>query len=158
MLEVVVDAGRVIAATFRNGTCRRALFDERLRASAPGFLAEGLREHRKELADRIHLSEAEIEVVVAALLDRIIILPEAALRPFMSQAGEALGRVDRDDVAYVAAGLALGGMPIWTDDKHFGEQLLIKVTSTADLVHVPGYDETPPGGKPGELCHPPRPP
>jgi predicted nucleic acid-binding protein len=42
--------------------------------------------------------------------------------------------VDENDSVFLAVGLALGIQGIWTEDRHFLRQDLLKVYSTRDLV------------------------
>jgi predicted nucleic acid-binding protein len=47
---------------------------------------------------------------------------------------EIMGPFDENDAPFLAVGLALGIDGIWTEDRHFLRQDLLKVYSTGDLL------------------------
>ena len=44
--------------------------------------------------------------------------------------------VDADDTSFLAVGLALHLDGIWTEDRHFLRQVLMKVFHTSDLIQL----------------------
>jgi len=119
-LRVVVDANVIAAALIRPDGWTAQELEERddVEWFAPAFLADELREHASEYAEKAGCTTSQWNRRVAALLRRVRVVPSgdvvgAARDPLVRKA-EA---VDADDAVYVATLVAVEADLLWTRDK-----------------------------------------
>jgi predicted nucleic acid-binding protein len=86
------------------------------------------------VAKKSGLSEVEISSVVDVLLTNIQIVPADDVLSKWKEAEEVMAQVDKDDIPFVAALMAVDCDGIWTDDKHFRRQGKVEVWTTKDVL------------------------
>lgn len=59
-----------------------------------------------------------------------------AIKDTFGSAKMIMDKIDKDDTAFVALSLASDNDGIWSDDKHFLRQKIIKVWKTAELLQL----------------------
>jgi predicted nucleic acid-binding protein len=134
-MQLIVDANILIAAFLKSATTRELLFDEELKLFAPEYFAMEVSLKIKEdkfLRKCITLSKAEIEELLAFLLEPIKIIPKEEYTSFIEKTA---GEIPGDDAPYLALSLALN-IPIWSNDSAFKKQSLAKVYTTLELIKV----------------------
>lgn len=132
-MKLVVDANRVISALLRDGETRRAFFTTKSKLFAPTFLRREVDKRRGEFVRRSGLSEADFQTLFGLLSARIGWVPDRVCEAHTAEASAALGKVDPDDVPYVACALAIGADAIWSHDKHFDEQDIVPRVAHPDV-------------------------
>ena len=70
------------------------------------------------------------------LLGHVILVPFEDFEHEYEHATRIMETIDENDAPFLAVGLALGIRSIWTEDRHFQKQDLLKVCSTRDLVEI----------------------
>ncbi len=80
------------------------------------------------------ISEPDFEILMNILLERVTLVPFEDFRQEYDYAMQIMEPVDENDSPFLAVGMALGINGIWTEDRHFLRQNLLKVYSTGDLV------------------------
>lgn len=78
----------------------------------------------------------EFDLLMQILLDTIELVPFEDFECEYDRAMRIMEPVDENDAPFLAVGLALGIEGIWTEDRHFHGQDLLKVYSTGDLVET----------------------
>jgi predicted nucleic acid-binding protein len=68
------------------------------------------------------------------LLNKVVLVPFEEFEKEYDRAMEIMEPVDENDAPFLAVGLALGIGGIWTEDRHFVRQDILKVYSTGDLI------------------------
>ena len=76
----------------------------------------------------------DFDLRMHTLLDRIILVPFEDFEREYDHAMRIMATIDENDAPFLAVGLALGIGSIWTEDRHFLRQDLLKVCSTRDLI------------------------
>lgn len=69
------------------------------------------------------------------LLRYIRVIPPDIISNYREEASEIIGRIDKDDIQFIATALAFN-CPIWSDDKHFQQQKIVKVLTTKDMINL----------------------
>ena len=67
-------------------------------------------------------------------MNKVILVPFEDFGQEYDHAMQIMKTVDENDSPFLAVGIALGIKGIWTEDRHFLRQNLLKVYSTGDLV------------------------
>ena len=76
----------------------------------------------------------DFDLIMHTLLDKIVLVPFEDFESEYQHAIEVMKAVDENDAPFLAVGIALGIGHIWTEDRHFQKQDLIRVCSTHDLI------------------------
>ena len=133
-MKLVVDANVLFSALIKDSFTRKMFFDERLEIYAPQYLFEEFEEHREEIMQKTHRSEADFWEVMGILKSRISVIPVSEFEKFMEKAKKA--SPDKDDAIYFAAAFAIDGA-IWSNDARLKSQKAVKVLSTAEVAAGP---------------------
>ena len=132
-MDLIIDANILFAALIKNSTTLDILFNENMHIFAPEFLLEEFYKHKDEILAKTRRSKEDFEEIYGVLKNIITIIPAEEFRQFMKDAEKSIS--DKDDAAYLALALKLN-IPIWSNDKKFKEQKIIRVYSTADLINL----------------------
>ncbi len=134
-MKLVVDANILFSALIKDSVARRLLFEEEFELYAPEYLFEEFAAHNDEILLKSKRSEGEFWQVIAILRTRITIIPFQAFEKFMEQAQKV--SPDKDDAAYFAVALAVGGS-IWSNDKALKHQKAVQVLNIQELLAKKG--------------------
>lgn len=91
-----------------------------------------MEEHKREIKELSRLSKEESDRLFKELKSKIEIIPKEKFGIFLSKANELIS--DPNDTEYIALSLYMKDIPIWSEDKHFKQQLLIRVFATDELI------------------------
>jgi predicted nucleic acid-binding protein len=90
------------------------------------MLREEVERHREMLFRRAGLGADDFDALMRSLLAQVVWVPRKEYEAHLPKAIEALERWDPDDVAYLACALAVGAEAIWSHDKDFDRQDLVR--------------------------------
>lgn len=118
-VRVVIDANVLVAALIRtDGWTAQELSRSDVEWLAPAFLADELKEHSTEYAEKAGCTRRQWARRVASVMRHVRIVPAdevmAAARDARVRMVESL---DPDDAPYVATLVAAGAQFLWTRDK-----------------------------------------
>jgi len=75
-------------------------------------------------------------LLLGVLLASVQVVPaERTLKKYM-EAERIMGKIDDDDVSFVALALSFPNDGIWSEDKHFLKQKKVRVWRTRDLLKI----------------------
>lgn len=130
-MKLVVDANVVMAALAKSSITREILLYPYIDCYSPSFLLEEIKEHSDEIKAKAGHGYKE---ALRTLLKKLIVVQFDTYKERMEEADKIIGRIDKDNVQYVALALALGADGIWSYDKHMKKQHVVKIFTTSDLV------------------------
>jgi len=133
-MKLVIDTNRIMAGLLRDSTSRKIILHDSFSFYAPDYIKTELAKHRPYLVKKAKISEADFDLLMQTLLDDVELVPFEDFEPEYDHAMEIMGTVDENDASFLAVGLALAVEGIWTEDRHFLRQDLLKVYSTGDLI------------------------
>ncbi len=136
-MNIVIEANILIAALLKDSKMRELLVNSAYKFLVPEIHFQEIEEHKEELLEKSGLSEEEFDILISKLSDYFIIVKSNKILPFLSEAEELIGKIDKDDVPIIATALAFG-CSIWSDDKHFQQQKKIKIWKTEDIIKTIG--------------------
>jgi len=99
------------------------------------FPEQGLEEiyfYKSEIIRKSKINEKEFYVLLLRLLKYVRLIPIGIFINFKDEANKIMGKIDKDDVLFIAAALALN-CPIWSDDKHFRRQKRVEIFTTKNM-------------------------
>ena len=133
-MRLVIDLNRIMAGLLKESTSRKIIFDNHFLFFAPDYIETELFQHREYLIQKAKMTESDFDTLLHILLEQITLVPFEEFEQDYSRAIGIMESIDENDAPFLAVGLALKLDGIWTKDRHFLRQDLLKVFHTGDLV------------------------
>jgi predicted nucleic acid-binding protein len=134
MMKLVIDTNRIMAGLLKESSSRKIILDNHFLFYAPDYIGTELFRHREYLIKKTKMTESDFDTLLNILLEQITLVPFDDFKQDYSRAIDIMEPIDEDDAPFLAVGLALNLDGIWTEDRHFLRQDLLKVFRTVDLV------------------------
>ena len=132
----MIDTNCLISGLLRDSASRRIILHERFRFFAPERLLVEIIKYHGQILTRSGLDQHLYSSVLLGLLERIDLVPYERYMTHFARAFDVMVTIDEFDTSFLALGLALHLDGIWTDDKHFLEQRLLRVYGTEELLGI----------------------
>lgn len=132
-MRLVIDANIAFSLLKKGSFTRRFAQEHSLELYSHKFILEELEEHSKELCELLKVSEDKFKRI-KEILPKLINLKVKVSPQQLNWAGSLIS--DPDDKQYLALALRLN-CPIWSNDPHFQEPLVVnvvKVYTTQELI------------------------
>lgn len=129
-MKLIIDAGVLFTALIGKGVTKEIIFSNLIKLYAPEYLFEEIEKHKPEIKENSGLSSEDFNFLFTKLKSKIKIVARKDFDMFLSKANELI--LDKDDIEYLALALSKK-MPIWSNDKGFKGQLVVKVFTTSEL-------------------------
>jgi predicted nucleic acid-binding protein len=135
-MKIVIDTNRLIAALLRSSVSREIILNDKFDLSSPDIIVSEINKHRKYLIEKSKIKPGEFEIILSTLLEKISMIPFDDFKHEFMNAVNIMRDIDVTDVAFIAVSLASNADGIWTEDKGFSRQKIVKVYSTIDLIEL----------------------
>ena len=132
-MKLILDNNVLFAVMKPKSVSSYLFFTLHMEVLAPVFLWAEFNKYKKICLTKSGLSEQEFEIWLKDVQSRIITIDTQEYKKFFKRALSAIP--DVDDVSYIALALAKNAI-IWSEDKHFSKQSLVKVYTTKELVEL----------------------
>jgi predicted nucleic acid-binding protein len=137
-MKIVIDTNRIIAALIKDSTSRSILFSNKFEFLTIEFAKKELNNHKREILDKVRIKEGDLDALMSSLFKRIYVVDDIAIRESLASAKIIMDKIDPDDAPFIALALAVENDGIWSDDKHFAMQKVVRVWKTGDLMRLLG--------------------
>lgn len=135
-MKLVVDSSVLIAALMRDSAVRELLLNPFFEFYVPEHCFEEIERHVDEISKRSVLSVQNVYLLLGILLASVQVVPAESILEWIGEAEKIMGKIDMDDVPFVALALSFLNDGIWTEDRHFLKQRRVKVWLTRDLLKL----------------------
>ncbi|MBN1389006.1 MAG: hypothetical protein JXA22_00005 [Candidatus Thermoplasmatota archaeon] len=135
-MRLVIDSNRVMAGLIKDSVNRMIILNEAFDFIAPEYLLIEIEKYKDYLIKKAHQNEREFDLTLTALIERISFVPESDFIGYMDQAEEIMKDIDPKDSPFLAVGLSSKVHGIWSEDKDFDEQNIIRRYSTKDMIDI----------------------
>lgn len=132
-MRLVVDTNVVFSALIAGGVTREILLTGEHEFFAPEHFFAEFRRNQAAVSSKTGLSESELDLLLHLLFERIRIVPRMEFEDTVTEAEDAIGTVDPDDVPFLALAMHVNA-EVWSDDEHFQRQDAVRVWRTHELV------------------------
>ena len=132
-MKLVIDTNRLIAALLKSSANREIILSEKIEFYSPEYMIKEIEKHRKYLMNKSKLNKEDFNFLLLTLLEKVTLVPFKEFQEKYKDAVKIMSNIDINDSAFIALGLALKADGIWTEDKDFYEQNILKVYSTNEL-------------------------
>jgi len=133
---LVIDTNILISALIRDSTTRKIIVESEWQFFYPEQSFHEVRKYRDMVIEKSGMTEQEYTEVLNLLLKHITLIPEEIMQQKLKEADDLLGKIDPDDVIFLATALSLDNSKIWSDDGHFEKQSKIRTFKTEHIVKL----------------------
>jgi len=137
-MKLVVDTNRIISALIKDGLSRKILYSDKFEFFSLKYVTKEIFKYKSLIVRKSKKKEEDVDLLISLLFEKITILEEKTVLKKMSYALEIMKNIDIKDAPILAAALCFENEGIWTEDKHFDRQDLVKVWKTSDLLKFMG--------------------
>lgn len=131
-MHILIDSNILISALIKKGFTRDILTNFNVNFLFPEQGLEEIYFYKSEIIKKSKINEKEFYVLLLRLLKYVRLVPIGIFISFKDEANKIIGKIDKDDVLFIAAALALNCV-IWSDDKHFKKQKRVEIFTTKDV-------------------------
>jgi predicted nucleic acid-binding protein len=132
-MQLVIDTNRIIAGLLRASSARSILFNPAFQFYAPDYILTEIRKHQEYLMAKSHVSREEFDLILSILFSRVILVSFEEFAVAYPRACSLMQGIDENDAPFLSVGIALSLDGIWTEDRHFLRQQILRVYSNLDL-------------------------
>jgi len=131
---LILNTSILISSLIKDSVTRQILLLPSMKFYLPEYALEEIEAHKMKISRLSRLSTDEIDILLNLLLENISIISSRTIQPYLSQAGVIIGRIDPNDIPFLALALATENDGIWSNDRHFEAIKQIKIWKTSDLL------------------------
>jgi len=135
-VKLIVDTNVLISALVKKSTVRGLLLNPLFEFYVPEHCIEEIERHVGEISERSGLSVENVFLLLGVLLASVQVVPAEGVVKKYKEAEKIMGKIDRDDVPFIALALSFPNDGIWTEDKHFLKQNRVRVWRTRELLKL----------------------
>ncbi len=135
---VITDVNILLSALIKDSTVRKLLVQSGHDFCFPEVSLHKLRKYKTYIAEKAGLSEEELSPLIEHIFRFVRLIPSEELAPYWEDATHIMGRIDTEDIAFVAAVLSQKNAVLWSDDAHFDRQKRIFALKTNAMVMLFG--------------------
>jgi predicted nucleic acid-binding protein len=135
-MKLVIDTNRIMAGLLKDSTSRKIILHDSFSFFAPDYIETELTKHRPYLMKKAKIPGPDFDLLMHTLLDRIVLVSFEDFEREYEHAMRIMEMIDENDSPFLAVGLALGIGSIWTEDRHFLRQDLLRVCSARDRIVI----------------------
>ena len=133
-MKLIVDTNVLISAIVKDSATRRILLSPYFEFCVPEFTFIELDRHFELLKKKTSLSESNLKSIIKITTEDIDVVPESKFQTHVSIAFDEMKDIDEFDSPFLALALSFSNDGIWSDDKHFKKQKLVRVWTTRDML------------------------
>ena len=133
-MKLVVDTNIVIAALLKDGLTRKIIFERKYILYTPAYTLSEIEKYKGHICAKAHITLEEYEEIIQGLFHYIHIISAKIYSLQLVAMEKQIS--DIKDMPFLALADAINAT-IWSDDKHFKEQKIIKVYTTKELLALP---------------------
>lgn len=135
MNTIVIDTNIFISALIKDNLTRMILTNLKINFLFPEFEFREISKYKNLILKKTGLSEEEFYILFLRLLKYVRVIPEDVILKYKRAADKIIGHIHKEDTVFVATALSFK-CPIWSDDKHFQKQKIIKIFKTKDIMRL----------------------
>ena len=125
-----------MAALLKDASTRRLLVSKSFKFFAPYELKQEFEKYREELLKKSKLNEFAFDFTTEFLLKKIELINLNKYPEAEQKANEIMKEIGPKDAPFLAVGIALNLVGIWSEDTHFTKQTYLAVYSNKELYQI----------------------
>ncbi|MEK6833477.1 MAG: PIN domain-containing protein [Nanoarchaeota archaeon] len=134
-MNFVIDTNIFLSALIKDGLTREIIINSPFNLFIPEQELIEIKKYEELIINKSYINKEDLRDLIRKLLKYITILRNDNMAKYKCKAENIIGKIDNDDVPFVAAALFLN-CPIWSEDKHFQKQKEIKIFTTNEILKI----------------------
>ena len=135
-MKIIVDVNIILSALIRDSSTRMLILESGHDLYFPEPSLDKIIKYRDYVMEKAGLREDVFLDLVQTLFKYLRVVPTKEMLKHWEEAKEIMGRIDQEDVAFIATALCFDDSVIWSNDKDFEKQRKVKVLKTKDVVKL----------------------
>jgi len=131
---LVIDTNILLASLIRDSTVRKVIVESGWEFFYPEASFHEVRKYKGLVLEKSGINETEYAKLLNHLLQHITLVPEEQIKGHVKESNKLLGKVDSDDVVFLATAFSIENSKIWSDDPHLAKQDKVRVFKTKHIV------------------------
>lgn len=133
-MRLVVDTNILIASLLKDGLNRKLIMQRKYELLAPAYMLEEIARYEEYISKKSALTIEQIQFIIESLAQNIVFLQKEEYEEFLTPAASILE--DKEDAPFLAVACKEQVDGIWSHDKGFTKQGLVRVVSTKELIEM----------------------
>lgn len=134
-MKLVIDTNILFSALVRNSITRKIILSDVFEIHVPEYLFEEIDKHKEEILKKAGMGDREFNALLTLLQKHVKIVRTDVYQNKISLAEETMKEVDETDSPFLALALELD-CHLWSNDKHFEGQNLVRAYTTKDVLEL----------------------
>ncbi len=135
-MKLVIDTNILISALIKNSTVREIIMNSRIKFYYPAISLNEVHKYIELIMNKSGLNSNEYSELLRNLLSYINLVREDKFIDYLGEAEKIIGKIDINDVVFVACALAINADGIYSEDRHFERQNRVNVFKTKDVLEI----------------------
>ncbi|MEK6892571.1 MAG: PIN domain-containing protein [Nanoarchaeota archaeon] len=133
-MKIVIDVNILISVLLKDSKTRSIIKNSDLNFYFPEIAFHKIIKYKNYMIEKAQITEEDFILLLAKLFSHIKLISRREMLEQKIKAKELMKTIDEEDYPFVAAALSLGNDGvIWSEDKHFEKQNLVKVIKTTSI-------------------------
>ena len=133
-MKIVIDVNILISALLKDSKTRSIIKSSGMDFYFPEVAFHKIIKYKDYMIEKAQITEEDFILLLAKLFSHIKLISRREMLEQKIKAKELMKTIDEEDYPFVAAALSLGNDGvIWSEDKHFEKQNMVKVIKTNSL-------------------------
>jgi|SRR3989338_4508717 len=133
---LVIDSNILLASLIRDSTVRKIIVESGWEFYYPEMSFHEVRKYKDLVLEKSGMNKEEYTELLNHLLKHITLVPEEQIKVKIEEANKILGKIDPDDVVFLATAFSIVNSKIWSDDAHFEKQDKVRVFKTKHIMRL----------------------
>ena len=133
---IVIDTNIIISALIKESITRKIIIESGFSFAYPEISMQEILRYRGYILEKGNYNESNFNSILNKLFEYINLVPLKIVNSKLSEAKKIMEKIDINDIIFLATALALNKATIWSDDKDFERQKIIKIIKTKDMLKL----------------------
>lgn len=133
-MKLVIDTNILISALIKDSATRKIIFYSQIELYYPEISLKEIEENKNTILEKTGLNEKDYTALLNEILNFVVLMPYVNIEDKIKDAEAIFGKIDVDDIIFVALALSIPNDGIWSDDADFQRQDKIKIWKTKDIL------------------------
>lgn len=135
-MQLIVDTNILFSAFLRSSNTRLIFFHPAFEFYLPEHALQELMEHKNVFLEKSALSPTDLDVLIDLAVEKVNVITASSFTAYLPQAKTIMDPIDPDDTPFLALALSFHNDGIWTQDRDFERQSVVRVWKTEALLDL----------------------
>jgi len=137
-MKFVIDTNIIFSAMIKDSITRKLILSDVFELFVPEYLFEEIRDNAEIILEKTGMNEKDFTALLTLLEKHLKFVERNAYAEKLPVAEKEMKNIDVTDSTFLALAFALD-CPIWSNDKHFKKQNLVKAYTTKEILQIIGF-------------------